>query len=85
MNDAQKARVVNVGVLSASGLIAGEALVGLVIATFSFFEWPLPQIFEHPSYLAGLAVMALIAVTLVVVPLLNAGRPDEPAPPQAIM
>ncbi len=85
LNDAQKARVVNVGVLSASGLIAGEALVGLVIAWFSYREWPLPQLFEHPSYLAGLAVMALIAVTLVVVPLLNAGRPDEPAPPQAIM
>jgi len=85
LNDAQKARVVNVGVLSASGLIAGEALVGLVIATFSFFEWPLPQIFEHPSYLAGLVVMALIAVTLIVVPLMNAGRPDEPAPPQAFM
>jgi putative OPT family oligopeptide transporter len=85
LNDAQKARVVNVGVLSASGLIAGEALVGLVIATFNFFEWPLPQIFEHPSYLAGLVVMALIAASLIVVPLRNAGRPDEPAPPQAIM
>ena len=31
-NDAQKARVDNAGVLTASGLIAGEALCGLVIA-----------------------------------------------------
>ena len=31
-NDAQKARVENAGVLAASGLIAGEALMGLVIA-----------------------------------------------------
>ena len=31
-NDAQKARVENAGVLTASGLIAGEALCGLVIA-----------------------------------------------------
>ena len=32
LNDAQKARVDNAGVLTASGLIAGEALCGLVIA-----------------------------------------------------
>ena len=31
-NDAQKARVDNAGVLTASGMIAGEALCGLVIA-----------------------------------------------------
>ena len=31
-NDAQKARVDNAGVLTASGLIAGEALCGIVIA-----------------------------------------------------
>ena len=31
-NDAQKARVENAGVLVASGLIAGEALMGLVVA-----------------------------------------------------
>src|SRR5690606_29304330 len=32
LNEAQKARVENAGVLTASGLIAGEALVGLVWA-----------------------------------------------------
>src|ERR1044071_8528509 len=31
-NDAQKARIENAGVLTASGLIAGEALCGLVVA-----------------------------------------------------
>ena len=31
-NEAQKARVENAGVLAASGLIAGEALMGLVVA-----------------------------------------------------
>jgi putative OPT family oligopeptide transporter len=84
-NHAQRARVENVGILVASGLIAGEALVGLVTATFSFFEWRLPELFEHPSYLFGLVVMALIAWVLVKVPMNNAGRPDEPAPPQAMM
>ncbi len=35
-NDAQKARVENAGVLTASGFIAGEALMGIVIAVFKY-------------------------------------------------
>ncbi len=84
-NDAQRARVENVGILTASGLIAGEALMGLVIATFRFFEWPLPKIFADPSYLLGFAVIALLGVLLVRLPIANAGSPDEPAPPSAMM
>jgi putative OPT family oligopeptide transporter len=84
-NYAQKARVENAGVLTASGLIAGEALMGLVVATFRFFEWPLPEIFKEPSILAGFAVLLLLVLLMVRVPLANAGRPDEPAPPTAIM
>lgn len=83
-NDAQRARVENVGILAASGLIAGEALIGLVTATFSFFDLPLPTIFKSPSYVAGLAVLVLIGLALIRVPLANAGRPDEPVPPSAI-
>ena len=85
LNEAQQARVENVGILTASGLIAGEALMGLVIATFRFFEWPLPTIFKDPSYLAGVAVIAMLGLLLVRLPLANAGRPDEPAPPAAMM
>jgi putative OPT family oligopeptide transporter len=85
LNEAQKARVENVGVLVASGLIAGEALAGLVTATFNFQDLPLPVIFKNPSYWAGLVVMAVIAWVLVRIPLANAGRPDEPAPPVAMM
>ncbi len=85
LNEAQRARSENVGVLVASGLIAGEALVGLLTATFNFFEWPLPEIFATPSYTFGLVVMAVLAVILVRVPLANAGSPDEPAPPVAMM
>jgi putative OPT family oligopeptide transporter len=84
-NEAQKARVENAGVLTASGLIAGEALAGLLVATFRFFEWPLPKIFETPSIYAGLAVLVALAFVMVKVPLANAGRPEEPAPPTAIM
>ena len=85
LNEAQQARVENVGILTASGLIAGEALMGLVIATFRFFEWPLPTIFKEPSYLAGIVVIAMLGLLLVRLPLANAGRPDEPAPPAAMM
>ncbi len=84
-NEAQKARIENAGVLTASGLIAGEALAGLLVATFRFFEWPLPVIFRQPSIWAGFVVLALLAVLMVRLPLANAGSPDEPAPPTAIM
>jgi putative OPT family oligopeptide transporter len=84
-NEAQKARVENVGVLVASGLIAGEALAGLITGWFNYKRGRLPELFEHPSYLVGVVVMALIALALVKVPLSNAGDPNEPAPPTAMM
>ena len=46
LNDAQKVRVENNGVLLASGLIAGEALIGLLFAFFAVVEWKTPIIFE---------------------------------------
>jgi len=85
LNDAQQARVQNVGILTASGLIAGESLMGLIIATFRFFEWPLPPIFDHPSYMFGFAVILALGALLIRLPLANAGRPEEPAPPAAMM
>lgn len=85
LNEAQSARVENVGILTASGLIAGEALMGLVIATFRFFEWPLPVIFREPSYLFGVVVILLLGFLLIRLPLSKAGSPDEPAPPLAMM
>jgi uncharacterized oligopeptide transporter (OPT) family protein len=84
-NEAQRARMENIGVLCASGMIAGEALVGLLIATFRFFEWPVPVMFETPSFLVGFLVLLLIMLILVRTPLANPGHPDEPAPPTAIM
>ena len=84
-NEAQQARIENVGVLTASGLIAGESLMGLVVATFRFFEWPLPRIFENPSYLFGSLIILLLGVLLIRLPLANAGSPDEPAPPAVMM
>ncbi len=85
LNEAQIARVTNVGVLTASGLIAGEALMGLVDAAFNFFEIPIPYFMEQPSYLAGLVVMVALSALMIRNPLANAGSPDEPAPPTAMM
>jgi putative OPT family oligopeptide transporter len=84
-NDAQKARVENAGVLTASGMIAGEAILGLVVAAFYFFNKPLPVIFATPATYSGFIVLVIIAFVMVRVPLANAGSPDEPAPPTAIM
>lgn len=81
MNEAQKARIESVGVLAASGMIAGEALMGLVTATFSFLKKPLPVVFENPSYIVGVGVLVMLGVILVQVPLRNAGRPEDPPPP----
>ena len=84
-NEAQKARVENAGVLTASGFIAGEALMGIVIAIFRYKQWPLPVIFEHPHVISGFIMLVILAIVMIRVPLANAGSPDEPAPPTAIM
>ena len=84
-NDAQKARVENAGVLTASGMIAGEALCGLVIAGLvgsghdvTLFKWT-------PPFLLALGALAILAIVMVRLPLASCGRPEDPAPPTAIM
>jgi uncharacterized oligopeptide transporter (OPT) family protein len=85
-NGAQMARVENSGVLTASGLIAGEAVLGLLWAGLQFAPaWTRTQIFAHPTYLAGIAVMIGLAVLMIWLPLSSAGDPSEPAPPTAMM
>ena len=82
-NEAQKARTENIGVLLASGLIAGEALVGLLFAGLAFGEiqiWSFP----YPSFITSLFIFVLIGWILVKLPLSKAGRADEPAPPKAM-
>lgn len=91
LNPAQKARTENVGILLAAGLIAGEGLTGLLRALWKFLflqnviGFDIPTIFKSPNYLLGLVVLGLIAFYLIRVPLRNAGAPDEPPPPSAVI
>ncbi len=63
LNPAQRARTENVGILLAAGLIAGEALTGLLRALWKFLffqnvlKFDIPTIFKSPSYIAGLVVL----------------------------
>jgi uncharacterized oligopeptide transporter (OPT) family protein len=98
-NEAQRIRVESVGILAASGLIAGEALTGLLFAWFKYKDvvscraekhpaFCMPEFFEHPSYLAGLAgfaVLLVLSFIMVRLPITKAGRPEDPAPPAAMM
>lgn len=55
-----KEAAANTGTLFSSGLIAGEALIGIVFAAVAFFEIGLFHVFKDPPYLLGLAgILAL--------------------------
>jgi putative OPT family oligopeptide transporter len=73
-NEGQIATVENTGVLLASGMIAGEALMGLVIAIFAmfniFFSNMLPV--GNPLYIIGLAIVLIIGYFFVSIPLKKA-------------
>jgi putative OPT family oligopeptide transporter len=97
-NAAQKARVENAGVLTASGLIAGEALMGLIAAGVVAFKAyqaasdpgvtiGFPQVpgFEGISAWLAIPMMLFLVAYLVRRPLAGAGRADEPAPPTAVI
>ena len=42
-----------------------------------------PKIFDNPSFLVSTIVFVVVAVMLINIPLKNAGKADEPAPPSA--
>jgi putative OPT family oligopeptide transporter len=88
LNEAQFARVENNGILLSAGLIAGEALIGLLFAFFALMEWPIPEIFHQSKsmvqFIPALLVFLIVGWFLVKIPLNNAGSPDEPAPPHAM-
>ncbi len=84
----QRINTENIGVLLASGLIAGEALMGLVIAVFAVgnvFLYDLFSLFTNPPVTISIAVLILIGFVLVWYPVKNAGSPDAPTPPSAVV
>jgi putative OPT family oligopeptide transporter len=84
LNQAQTTRVENAGILTASGLIAGEAMIGLVWSALQFKpEWILN--FKNESYALGFVVLLGLGALIIFLPQRNAGDPNEPAPPQAMM
>jgi putative OPT family oligopeptide transporter len=90
-NDAQKARVENTGVLIAAGLIAGEALIGLLFAGLAFFEVNYGDFFPGMisalplPFGVSLVIFAILGWILVKYPIANAGKPDDPAPPSGLI
>jgi len=82
LDKAQVQRVENTGILLASGLIAGGALMKLALAGHVIlkdkFDWipSLPEYFEEPSFLAGSAVFVIMALVLYFIPLKKAGDPE---------
>ncbi len=83
--EGQKVRIENIGILLASGLIAGEAIMGLVIAMFAIggiFLFNYFVFFSKPLFIISLIIIAVIALYLIYIPLKNAGKPDDPASPR---
>jgi len=61
----EKERVSNQGTLLASGLIAGEAIIGIFFATLAFAEINILQVFASPSYLLSLLGITALGLFLV--------------------
>jgi uncharacterized oligopeptide transporter (OPT) family protein len=67
-SDGAKQSAENTGTLMASGLIAGEAMIGILFAALAFAGIELLGVFESPSYLFSLVSMAILGVVLVAAP-----------------
>jgi putative OPT family oligopeptide transporter len=75
-NEGQLATVENTGVLLASGMIAGEALMGLVVAVFAMFNIFFSDMLNigNPLYIIGLMILVVIGYFFVNIPLKAAGK-----------
>lgn len=65
LTPAEKERVSNRGTLLASGLIAGEAIIGIFFATLAFAEIKLLHVFSSPSYTVSLVCLTALGLFLV--------------------
>jgi uncharacterized oligopeptide transporter (OPT) family protein len=74
-----KEAVDNVGVLLASGMIAGEALLGLLFAGLAFADVKLFNVLDSPWYLASAICIAIIGYVMVRVPLSSSKQTESAA------
>lgn len=75
-NKEQNEKVENTGVLVASGLIAGEALIGLVFAALYFFKMMPPALCKNPSFFTSILVIIGIGVLLTAIPISSAQKKE---------
>jgi hypothetical protein len=71
--ETQRSTYENIGILIASGLIAGEALMGLIFAGLAFMEIKL-WTFPYESFITSLFVFAFLGWILVKFPLSSAAK-----------
>ncbi|MGV8016875.1 MAG: OPT family oligopeptide transporter [Ignavibacteria bacterium] len=64
-----KEKITNTGILLSSGLIAGEALIGLLFAGLAFADIKIFHFFETPSFLGSIVAIVLLGVFLITIPL----------------
>jgi putative OPT family oligopeptide transporter len=76
-SEAEKESMNNVGVLISSGLIAGEALLGLLFAGLAFAEVKVFNIFDSPSYLLSLVGLLGLLFFMVWAPLKASQKPKS--------
>lgn len=68
-DEKQKEKITNIGILLSSGLIAGEALIGLLFAGMAFFDIKIFHFFEQPSFIGSIIAIVLIGIFLITIPL----------------
>jgi uncharacterized oligopeptide transporter (OPT) family protein len=87
LNAAQRTRTDNAGVLVASGLIAGEAITGLVVGGYLFKtgKKEFPGIENTWANAIAPLVLLALAAYMIFWPHRRSGAPDEPPPPSAVM
>ena len=68
-DDKTKEKITNTGILLSSGLIAGEALIGLLFAGLAFADIKIFHFFETPSFLGSIVAIVLLGVFLITIPL----------------
>ncbi|MEF8983701.1 MAG: oligopeptide transporter, OPT family [Bacteroidales bacterium] len=80
-DEKRKNKANNIGLLLASGLIAGEALIGLLFAGLAFGQIEIWR-FAHPSFLTSIAIFVVLGLILVRIPMRRSTEADVPESPE---